>query len=60
MVKPIIHHCTEGGVWKIKWHPKLEKKNYLAAACMYNGFHIYDINMNSGIYNIYIYLFIYF
>jgi len=49
MAKPIIHHCTEGGVWKIKWHPRLEKKNYIAAACMYNGFHIYDINLDSGI-----------
>jgi len=48
MAKPIIHHCTEGGVWKIKWHPRLEKKNYIAAACMYNGFHIYDINLDSG------------
>jgi len=47
MAKPLIHYCTEGGVWKIKWHPKLEKKNYIAAACMYNGFHIYDINFNS-------------
>ncbi|ORX79588.1 WD40 repeat-like protein [Anaeromyces robustus] len=47
MVKPLIHYCTEGGVWKIKWHPKLEKKNYIAAACMYNGFHIFDIDYNS-------------
>ncbi|ORX56608.1 WD40 repeat-like protein [Piromyces finnis] len=48
MVKPLIHHCTEGGVWKVKWHPKLEKKSYIASACMYNGFHIYDINLKSA------------
>jgi len=48
MAKPLIHHCTEGGVWKVKWHPKLEKKNYIAAACMYNGFHIYDVNLGSA------------
>jgi len=47
MAKPMIHHCTEGGVWKVKWHPKLEKSSYIAAACMYNGFHIYDIDYNS-------------
>ncbi|OUM63301.1 hypothetical protein PIROE2DRAFT_10202, partial [Piromyces sp. E2] len=47
MAKPLIHHCTEGGVWKIKWHPKLEKKSCLAAACMYNGFHIFDLNWNT-------------
>jgi len=34
MSKPIIHHCTEGGVWKVKWHPKLEKKE-LYCCCMY-------------------------
>jgi len=48
MTRPLIHYYTDGGVWKVKWHPKPEKKNYIAAACMYNGFHIYDINLESA------------
>jgi len=45
--KPLIHYCTDGGVWKVKWHPEPEMKYYIGAACMYNGFHIYNIDLNS-------------
>jgi len=57
MSRPLIHYYTDGGVWKVKWHPKPEKKNYIAAACMYNGFHIYDVNLESGKKKIYIYIY---
>lgn len=38
--KPIAEKVLElgGGVWKLKWNP--HDKNFLAAACMHNGFMI--------------------
>jgi diphthamide biosynthesis protein 7 len=44
ITKPLIHYCTESGVWKVKWNPRMEKRHLIAAACMYNGFRIYNIN----------------
>nr|XP_026696154.1 diphthine methyltransferase-like isoform X1 [Ciona intestinalis] len=33
--KPLTNLNVNGGVWRVKWHPKL--KDVLAVACMHNG-----------------------
>ncbi|RIB07589.1 WD40-repeat-containing domain protein, partial [Gigaspora rosea] len=38
MKQPISNHHINGGVWRLKWHPK--KNNFLLGACMHNGFHV--------------------
>ena len=41
MKRPLSTTSTGGGVWRLKW-----KENQLLAACMYNGFFIYDMDSN--------------
>jgi diphthamide biosynthesis protein 7 len=43
LIKPLSSHDTGGGVWRLKWHPIDHSR--LLAACMYNGFHIFNVNM---------------
>ena len=38
--RPVYQEHTGGGVWRLKWHPK---QNLLLTACMYNGFHVYNV-----------------
>ncbi|CAG8618685.1 4073_t:CDS:2, partial [Cetraspora pellucida] len=43
--QPISDHHINGGVWRLKWHPK--KKDFLLSACMHNGFHVIKVNYTS-------------
>lgn len=45
MKSPIDQVATGGGVWRLKWNP--HDPTLIAAACMYNGFHIYQF-VNSS------------
>ena len=37
-----------GGVWRLKWNPDPLHKHVLLAACMHNGFRVYDVNGDAG------------
>ncbi|KAJ8326986.1 Diphthine methyltransferase [Batrachochytrium dendrobatidis] len=39
--RPVSEISSGGGVWRLKWHPT--DPTLLLAACMYNGFHIYQL-----------------
>ena len=43
MKSPLKEQTTGGGVWRIKWHPE---QDLMLAACMYNGFHVFDQDLN--------------
>lgn len=45
MKQPISDYHINGGVWRLKWHPK--KNNLLLSACMHNGFHVIKSNYIS-------------
>ncbi|CAG8668549.1 6395_t:CDS:10, partial [Racocetra persica] len=45
MKQPISDYHTNGGVWRLKWHPK--KNNFLLSACMHNGFQVIKVNYIS-------------
>ena len=36
---PVMESNSGGGIWRLKWHPE---NDILLAACMYNGFQVYD------------------
>ncbi|CAG8558575.1 9542_t:CDS:2 [Ambispora leptoticha] len=39
---PLTEHITDGGVWRLKWHPT--RSDLLLAACMYNGARVLKID----------------
>ena len=41
---PLHSHCTGGGVWRLKWHPRAECSDMLLAACMRNGFQVLRVS----------------
>ncbi|KAL7748500.1 hypothetical protein RI367_006195 [Sorochytrium milnesiophthora] len=48
MRSPLHDISTGGGVWRLKWHPSADRGNTLMAACMYNGFHVFDVGQHNG------------
>ena len=45
MKSPLSQIELGGGIWRLKWHPY--HTDVLAAACMYNGFHVLSCNQNT-------------
>ena len=46
MSKPIKDLRLGGGVWRVKWHKS--HADWVATACMHNGFTITDSRLNAG------------
>ena len=44
MVQPLKELRLGGGVWRIKWR----KNDYIATACMHNGFNIVHCHVGTG------------
>ncbi|TEB35035.1 WD-40 repeat-containing protein [Coprinellus micaceus] len=40
LARPISDLPVGGGVWRVKWHPRVERKTDLLVACMHDGFKI--------------------
>uniref|UniRef100_K3WR76 methylated diphthine methylhydrolase n=1 Tax=Globisporangium ultimum (strain ATCC 200006 / CBS 805.95 / DAOM BR144) TaxID=431595 RepID=K3WR76_GLOUD len=49
MRAPLSTYGTGGGVWRLKWHPLVERKEYLLAACMHNGFQVLKTDAGSAL-----------
>lgn len=45
---PIADFATGGGVWRLRWHPDPRRPDLLAAACMYNGAHLLQVDGLAG------------
>jgi diphthamide biosynthesis protein 7 len=41
---PLATLALGGGVWRLKWHPSPRRPGLLAAAVMYNGAHLVDVD----------------
>jgi diphthine methyl ester acylhydrolase len=37
---PLASSDVGGGAWRVKWHPSVQRKHDLLAACMHGGFKI--------------------
>ena len=46
MSKPIKDLRLGGGVWRVKWHTR--HADWVATACMHNGFAVADCQLNTG------------
>lgn len=44
--QPMKSLKVSSGVWKLKWHPSGDKR--ILAACMYDGFYVFDFDTNDG------------
>lgn len=47
---PLGTYQAKSGVWRLKWHP--QKSDTLLAACMHDGFHVWNVNNNGSITNV--------
>ncbi|KAI0961563.1 hypothetical protein AcV7_000634 [Taiwanofungus camphoratus] len=50
MLSPLVQADVGGGVWRVKWHPSIQRKNDLLVACMHDGFKVvqFDIENRAG------------
>ena len=44
--RPVKETAVGGGVWRVKWHPM--NSDFMATACMHNGFQIINWHLNDG------------
>ncbi|TDH73156.1 uncharacterized protein CCR75_009136 [Bremia lactucae] len=43
MTRPLVVYEAGGGIWRLKWHPEVARKELLLAACMDNGFQVLEL-----------------
>lgn len=45
--RPVCNGNLGGGVWRVRWATHSQNPNRLWAACMYAGFHAFDIGVEG-------------